>query len=199
MNKLFKRRGTFTSLISNHKREMALFAGIEARVDAGLERGSILDAAVGQLQTLAAANPTDAAWRFHLGRVLMAAGDPLEAREELEAAAALDPRDPRIAAHLAIWYQAALLALCGDLSNIDLLPLAGPRLCANARKFAEIDEIAPAATLAERCAEWAQTASRFRLASEDHDFLQYLVQSTKDRPLPVTIGGPDLHLISRIA
>jgi tetratricopeptide (TPR) repeat protein len=199
MTNLFKRRGSVASLIGNHPREEQLIVGIEAQVDAGLERRSLIDAMIAQLQALAAASPADASWRFYLGRLMMAAGDPLEARDELEAAAVLDPRDPRIAAHLAIWYEAALLASCGERSNIDLPPLAGPNLCADASRFAGLDSDLPPATLAARVTEWAHAALRFRLSREDQRFLEYHLTMARTHPFATVAPDPELSLLSRTA
>jgi hypothetical protein len=199
MTSFFKRRGSIASLVGSHPREQELIAGIEARVDAGEERRGLIEAVIAQLQALVASSPRDASWRFYLGRLMMAVGDPLEARDELEAASALDPRDPRIAAHLAIWYEAALLAACGERSNIDLPPLAGPDLCADTSRFADLDENLPPATLAARLAEWAHAALRFRLSGEDRRFLSYLLHTAKTQPFSAAASGPELSVVTRTA
>jgi tetratricopeptide (TPR) repeat protein len=196
MPNFFKRRGSIESLIGNHPREQQLIAEIEIRVDTGLERRGLIEAMVVELQALAVANPRDASWRFYLGRLMMAVGDPLDARDELEAATALDPRDPRITAHLAIWYHAALLAACGERSNIDLPPLAGPDLCADASRFADLNDPLPPETLAARAAEWARAALRFRLSSEDQRFLSYLLHTARTYPFSVATPGIDLSLLT---
>ncbi len=103
----------------------------------------------------------------------MAAGDPVEARYELEQAALLDPRDPRIQVHLALWYEAALLAACGDRTNVDLPALAGPWLSADAARFAEIDEALTIPALAACASELIAAALRFKLPHEDVRFLAH--------------------------
>ena len=191
MTNFVKRRGTSNSLIGNHRRERVLLAEIEARVDAGLDRRSLIEAIVAQLRVRAQLQPGDPSWRFYLGRLMMAAGDPAEARDELEAAAALDPRDPRIAAHLALWYEAAMLATCGERSNIALPPLAGPDLCANASRFADLDEQLTPSALAGRAAEWARAALRFRLSSEDQRYLHYHLHLARTHPFAALVANPD--------
>jgi hypothetical protein len=200
MTNFLKQRGSIGSLISNHRRELVLIAGIEARVDSGLERRSLIEALVAQLRVQAQLQPGDPSWRFYLGRLMMAVGDPVEARDELEAAAALDPRDPRTAAHLALWYEAALLAACGDRSNIDLPPLAGPNLCADASRFADLDEQLTPAALASRVVDWAKIALRFRLSSEDQRFLQYHLEVAQTHPFVNLTASPEpVMLITRTA
>jgi hypothetical protein len=189
MPNFLKRRGSLGSLFASHARERVLLAAIEARVDGGLERRSLIEALIAQLRVQAQFQPGDASWRFFLGRLLMAVGDPVEARNELEAATELDPRDPRIAAHLALWYEAALLAACGECSNVDLPPLAGPSLCANVSRFAALVDTQPVDVLAARAAEWAAVALRFRLPEEDRRFLQYHLEVMRTHPIatPVTL------------
>lgn len=203
MTNILKRRGSIGSLVGNHRRERVLIAWIEARVDAGLDRRSLIDALVAQLRQQAQLQPGDPSWRFYLGRLMMAAGDPAEARDELEAAAALDPRDPRIATHLALWYEAALRAACGERANIDLPPLAGPGLCADARRFANLDnELTPAALagLAARSTEWARAALRFRLPVEDQRFLHYHLHVARTHPFAAIVANPEsVSLTTRTA
>jgi hypothetical protein len=173
MANLFKRRGSIGALARNHERESQLLARIEERIDAGDEPCGLIEAIIAECRVRTVSLPDDASWRLYLGRFLMAAGDPVEARYELEQAALLDPRDPRIQVHLALWYEAALLAACGDRTNIDLPGLAGPWLSADATRFAEIDEPLTIPTLAACASELFEAALRFKLPHEDVRFLEH--------------------------
>jgi hypothetical protein len=173
MVNLFKRRGSIGALTRNHQRESRLLAHVEERIDAGDEPDGLIEAIIAECRARTVSLPGDACWRLYLGRFLMAAGDPVEARYELEQAALLDPRDPRIQVHLALWYEAALLAACGDRTNVDLPALAGPWLSADATRFAEIDEPLPIPTLAGYASELFEAALRFKLPHEDVRFLEH--------------------------
>lgn len=175
MANLFKRRGSIGALTRNRKRESELLARIEERIDAGEEPGGLIEAIISECRALIASHPGDASWRLYLGRSLMAAGDPVEARHELEQAALLDPRDPRIQVHLALWYEAALLAACDDRANVDLPALAGPWLSADAGRFAGLDEPLPIPTLAAYAVELFEVALRFKLRRDDVRFLEHHV------------------------
>jgi hypothetical protein len=102
----------------------------------------------------------------------MASGDPAEARDELEQAALLDPRDPRITSHLALWYEAALLAATGAHANVDLPTVAGLELSADASRFANIDEPLTVDELASRALKLFDQAGRFRLPRRDVQMLR---------------------------
>ena len=173
MTNLFKRRGSIGALTRNHERESQLMARIEERIDTGAEPCGLIEAIIAACRVRTVSLPDDPSWRLYLGRFLMAAGDPIEARDELEQAALLDPCDPRIPEHLALWYEAALLAACGEGANVDLPPLAGPWLSANATRFASLDETLDIPTLAARAAELFEAALRFKLPREDARFLQH--------------------------
>ncbi len=172
MTGLFKRRGSITSLGSNHERERELMARIRERHDDGEALGGSIDAVIAECRGRAVSVPAEACWRFYLGRFLMAAGDPIEARDELEAAALADPRDPRIHTHLGLWYEAALLAACEERVHVDLPPLAGPHLSADAARFASLDEDLPVAALASRAQAFFEAALRFKLPRDDVRYLE---------------------------
>lgn len=182
MTSFFKRRGSISSLASNHERESALMARIRERHDDGQEQGGIIDAIIAECRMRVASQPHDAAWRFYLGRFLMAAGDPVEARDELEAAALADPLDPRIHTHLGLWYEAALLAACEERVHVDLPPLAGPHLSASAARFGRLDEQLPVAALASRAEAFFEAALRFKLPRDDARYLDRHLGLVRTRP-----------------
>ena len=182
MTSFFKRRGSIASIGSNHERERELMARIRERHDEGQEQGGIIDAMIAECRMRVASRPADASWRFYLGRFLMAAGDPVEARDELEAAALADPLDPRIHTHLGLWYEAALLAACEERVHVDLPPLAGPHLSASAGRFARLDEQLPVAALASRAEAFFEAALRFKLPSEDARYLERHLELVRTQP-----------------
>ncbi|MEX2227054.1 MAG: hypothetical protein WEB52_11465 [Dehalococcoidia bacterium] len=145
---------------------------IEHAVDSDPTCAGVIAELVAECRSRALARPDEASWHFLNGRLLMAAGNPLEARDELERAALLDPRDPRITAHLGLWYEAALLAATGTTTNVELPPSVGPEVSASAARFAAIEEALSVEDLAQRSLELFEQALTFRLPRRDVQFLQ---------------------------
>jgi uncharacterized protein HemY len=189
MHEIFRRRGTTSSIGRILEREERLLTAVDERVESGSETHGRIEAMITACRIEAARSPEDASWRLYLGRFMMTTGDPIEARDELEAAALLDPYDPRIHTHLALWYEAALLARRGERANIDLPQLAGPSLCADASRFANLDEHLPSATLMALAAEWFKAALRLKLSREDMRYLQRHLDRTQ--ALPSAVAPPE--------
>jgi hypothetical protein len=177
---MFKPRGTVNSLTVTRDEEASLVESVELAVDSDPGRSGVLEELVAECRSRSVARPDEASWHFLHGRLLMAAGDPSEARDELEQAALLDPRDPRITAHLALWYEAALLAATGAQANVDLPGVAGLDLSADAFRFAHIDEPLTVDELAKRALKLFDQAMRFRLPRRDIQFLREHVEIVRD-------------------
>jgi hypothetical protein len=180
---MFKTGGSFRSLRQSHKRERELIAFVEDSIDAGELTGGLLEELIAECRSRSVAEPQEASWRFLLGRFLTATGDPLEAHEALEAAAELDRGDPRITAHLGIWYQAAFLAVCGERANVDLPAFeAGPALTAGVASFAGIADV-PASALASRAEALLRASRRFAMNGRDSRFIDAHVSDVRALPI----------------
>jgi hypothetical protein len=169
---LWKRRGITSSLAHVESRERELIADVERGLDAGRLSGGLLREIVAEARARTRRFPGDASWPYLLGRFLMAIGEPIEAREQLESAALLAPRDPRISAHLALWYAAAYLAASGDYTNLEMPPGAGPEITVDVRAFDRIDEPLPATALASRVTQYVDATLRFSLRAGDARMLK---------------------------
>ena len=190
MLKLWKKHGTSSSLGHMQRRERELIERIERSIDEGSRTGGLIEEIVRECRARAMAQPTEASWRYLLGRFLMAAGSPLEARDELEAAAVLRPCDPRIPAHLAIWYAAAFAACTGEQLHLDLPQSIGPGLTVDARAFASIDERMNAAALSARCTQFADVALRFAMRGSDARSLKQVRASAQLDPIEAQTPTP---------
>jgi tetratricopeptide (TPR) repeat protein len=177
---LFKPRGTVSSLSAARSEERSMVRLVEQAVDSDPHCAGVIAELAAECRSRAVARPDEASWRFLHGRLLMAAGNALEAREELERAALLDPRDPRITAHLALWYEAALLAATGMQVNVELPPAPGPDISASAIRFAAIDEPLRVEEMAERALQLFEQALRFRLPRRDLHFLRRHAANVRD-------------------
>lgn len=169
---MFKPRGTTGGLTTVHSHESNLAQMIERVVDSDPARSGVIAELASECQSRTVARPTEACWHFLQGRYLMACGDPLDARDALERAAVLAPRDPRITVHLALWYEAAVLAATGATQNVELPSAAGPDLSASAARFAKIDEPLTVDEMAQRAIELFDATLRFRLPSRDRKFVK---------------------------
>lgn len=167
MTLFLKRKGSVRSLSSARPREAALVAEIEALVEADPYRGGLLAELIAACRARAAQSANDASWPFLLGRFLMAGGEAEEAREALRRASMLDPRDPRIALHRAIWHQAALFAACGLRENIEMPDICGPSLSADGTGFAAVSRQHPPQQLLLGAIELLDEAARYRLPPRD--------------------------------
>ncbi len=180
---MFKRKPSIQGLTRVRGSEASLIALVESRVDSGAATGGLIEEIVAECRSRVVALPADASWRFLVGRFLMAAGDPIEARDELEQAILLDPLDPRVPAHLGIWYETALVARRGGASNIDLPVLPGPVVSADASKFGLLDERLAPELLRKRSLEFFDAAARFSLPRADARFLRQHIAHTRGLPL----------------
>ncbi len=187
---LWKRRGTTTSLSHIERRERDLVVHVEAGIDDGSRTGGLIEEIISECRARILVQAEDPSWRLLLGRFLMAAGEPLEARDELEAAAVLNPRDPRISAHLALWYKAALLAASGERANIDLPAGPGPQLTVDVRAFAALDEVLAPATLASRVTQLIDATLKFALRGADERMLKQHRASVMLPPVDVATALP---------
>jgi hypothetical protein len=169
---LWRRRGITSSLSHVEAREHELVSDIESALDAGRLTGGLLREIVTEARARSRRFPGDASWPFLLGRCLMAIGEPVEARERLEAAALVSPRDPRISAHLALWYAAAYFAASGDYANLEMPPGAGPEITVDVRAFNGIDEPLSPAALASRVTQYVDATLRFSLRARDAQMLK---------------------------
>ena len=169
---LWKRRGITNSLSHVEARERELVLDIERGLDTGRLTGGLLREIATEARARSRRFPGDASWPFLLGRCLMATGEPIEAREQLEAAALLSPRDPRISAHLALWYAAAYLAASGDYANLEMPPGAGLGITVDVRAFDRIDEPLSPAALASRLTQYVDATLRFSLRASDAEILK---------------------------
>lgn len=169
---IWKRRGITSSLSHVEARERDLVSDVERALDAGRLHGGLIREIIAEARRRTVRYPSDASWPYLLGRGLMAVGEPGEAREQLEVAAVLSPRDPRITAHLALWYAAACLAASGDYTNLEMPGGAGPELTVHTRAFAHLDEPLSATTLASRVTQFIDATLRFSLRARDEQMLK---------------------------
>ena len=182
---LWKRRGTTNSLSHIERREGDLVAHIERGIDDRTRSGGLIEEIIAECRARTLTQPEDASWRFLLGRCLMAVGEPMEARDELEAAAVLAPRDPRVSAHLAFWYEAASLAAAGGHANVELPAGAGPELTVRLSAFLDIQESLSPAALATRATAFIDATLRFALRGRDVAMLKHRRQSLMVSPIDV--------------
>jgi hypothetical protein len=190
---IFKRRGSIGSLRKWHSREWELIARVEAGIDSRQLHGAVLEEIIAEARSRAAAEPEEASWKFILGRYLMAAGSPEEALDALEEAGLLEPQDPRIAAHLGLWYESAFQAAWGDWSNVELPAADGPAVTSHVAAFDRFEHGLRPATLAARAEECFRAALRFSLPGDDVRFLRrhikavQLPQMEPSEPLPIAV------------
>jgi len=181
---LFRRpRPNPRSLTAVLEAEREAISSVERAVDVDPTRAGLLAEMIAECRRRAAARPDDGSWHFLQGRLLMAAGDAMEAREELEVAAMLRPRDVRVTAHLALWYEAALMAATGANTNVELPEAAGPEISANAARFAKLDEPLAVDEIAGRALKLFEAALRYKLPAPDVRFLRRHVADVRDRAL----------------
>jgi hypothetical protein len=195
---LFKPRGTAPSLTTARDAEADLVRSVEEAVDSDPTRAGLIEELMAECRSRTVARPDEPSWRFLHGRLLMAAGDPVEARDELEQAAVLDPRDPRITAHLALWYEAALFAATGAGVNVGLPSGAGPDLSADAARFAATDEYLSVELLAQRSLQLFDEALRFRLPHRDMRFLRRHAEIVRDGASNEDVRERDRHLLRAV-
>jgi hypothetical protein len=177
---VFKRRGTASSLSATRPDEQSMIGAVEHAVDSDPSCAGLIAELVAECRSRSVARPNEPSWHFLHGRFLMAAGDPFEARDELEQAALLDPHDPRVTAHLALWYEAALLAATGATTNVGLPPLLGPEVSASAARFAATPEALGIDELARRALQLFEQAEKFRLPRQDLRFLRRHAAAVRD-------------------
>lgn len=190
MMELWKKRGTSPSLGHMHRHERELVEHVERGIDEGTRSGGLIEEIMLECRARAATRPTDASWRFMLGRFLLATGSPLEAQDELEAAAVLDPRDPRISAHLAAWYAAAFAAATGECNQVDLPAGAGPDLIADIAAFARTEERANLASLSARCLQFIEVTRKFAISGSDQRALEALRDIVRLAPVEAQATAP---------
>jgi hypothetical protein len=183
---LWKHRGTTNSLSHVERRERDLIAHVERGIDEGIRHGGLIEEIVTECRARILIQPDDASWRFLLGRFLMATGQPADARDELEAAAMLNPRDPRVSAHLALWYEAAFLAASSGRSTVELPSGAGPEITVDVRAFGDLDEVLPAATLASRVMQLVDATLKFSLRGAD----QRMLKTHRASVIPAPVEAP---------
>ena len=195
---MFKPRGTVNSLSAARDEEIQLVETVELAVDSDPTRAGVLAELVAECRSRSIARPDEASWHFLHGRLLMAAGDPSDAREELEQAALADPRDPRITAHLALWYEAAVLAAIGAQTNVDLPSVAGIDLSANAARFARADEPLTLDELSQRAMKLFDRTLRFRLPRRDVMFLRSHMEVVRDASSQRDVRVRHRHLLHAV-
>jgi hypothetical protein len=194
---LWKRRGTTHSLSDVPRRERDLVTHVEHGIDDRVRHGGLIEEIIAECRSRILIQPNDASWRFLLGRFLMAAGEPAAAREELETAAVLCPRDPRVGAHLALWYKAAFLAASGGSANVELPGGAGPELTVDVRAFATLDEGLTTAALVSRMTQLIDATLKFSLRKADRRMLKAHRASAPRRPLDAAATTPRAVPLSR--
>jgi len=195
---VFKSRGTASSLSATRPDEVEMVRRVEQAVDADPHCAGLIAELVAECRSRSVARPKEPSWHFLHGRLLMAAGNPIEAREALEQAALLDPHDPRITAHLALWYEAALLAATGATTNVELPGAAGPALSASAARFAADSDALSVAEFASRALQLFDRTLAFRLPKHDVRFLRRHAAIVRDSATNADLRHPRHALLRAV-
>lgn len=198
VHNVFKTRGTVRSLSTARPDEIAMVGAIEEVVDADPTSGGLIAELIAECRSRSVARPHEPSWHFLRGRYLMASGSPAEAREALERASRLDPDDPRVTVHLALWYEAALLATTGATANVELPAAAGPDVSASATRFAAHRDSLATSELATRALEQFERTLRFRLPRRDARFVQRHAAIVRDHAASVDVRLPRRKLLHAV-
>jgi hypothetical protein len=158
-------------LTATRARERRLLSQVNGMIDRREIRMGLLDELLEACRRRAASSPRNASWHLLLGRFLMAAGDPVEARVSLQRAFALEPRSVRTLAHLGVWHEAALASAIGDDRNVALPDLGDLGLCADVSRFAAFEH-GPVSALSVRAAAFFRAALSENLSTADREVLE---------------------------
>jgi len=195
---LFKSRGTASSLSATRPDEVDMVQAVEQVVDSNPNCAGVIAELVAECRSRSVARPHEPSWHFLQGRFLMAAGNPLDARDALEQAALLDPNDPRVAAHLALWYEAALLAATGATANVELPAAAGPDVSASAARFTAESDYLSVEELASRALQLFGRTLAFRLPARDVRFIRRHEAIVRDSATNADVRAPRHALLRAV-